>query len=169
MPPPVDLRFELRPRRPSRALRAALLLMLLVTVGLFANWLVPQWRLYRQGEAEGAGISVVQSVASEAASAPARDATAVLDDRLHEAEQCVKGSATLHRFTYDAAERSASMHITLGEPEALNVLMDCLEANTTGTERWTLLSYEAVDRAAADGGAQRSSRIVLSSSPHSKR
>ncbi|MFG6488760.1 hypothetical protein ACG04R_18895 [Roseateles sp. BYS78W] len=148
-------------------LRVAVLLMLVATAGLFANRLVPQWRSYRHGgeEAEGVGTSVAPPYAEVTASAPERDATAVLDDRLHEAELCVKGSATLQRFTYDATQQVASMHINLREPEALSALLDCLEANTAGTDRWTLSSYEALDGAATGGSVQRSGQIVLTSAP----
>jgi len=167
MPLPAELQFELRPRRPSRALLATLLLVLAVAAWLFANWLIPQVETYRRSQDLAASTStpVVQPVAASAASAAVRDATAVLDDRLREAELCVKESATLNRFSYDATDRVASMHITLREPEALGSLIGCLNATTTETEGWKLSSYEALDAAGTDRGAQRSSRIVLSASP----
>ncbi|WP_157275329.1 hypothetical protein [Pelomonas sp. Root1444] len=164
MPLPAELRFELRPRRPSRALLAALLIVLAVAAWLFAKWLIPQVEAYRRSQDLAANEPAVgPQLATSSASAAVRNATAVLDDRLHEAELCVRDSATLHRFTYDAAERVATMHITLREAEALGALMGCLNANITETEGWKLLGYEALDSTGAHRGVQRSSRIVLSS------
>lgn len=163
---PTPLRFELLPRRPSRAGRLALVALLLVmAAGAVAVWITRQSVLV---EAREQLAQMRAAIAERAPSAPqaapmpsAQEAqdkaigALTVEPRLLEIERCTDATTSVSRFSHDEAAKLTTVELDVATPDRLAVLLDCLNTAQGQDQAWKLTAVQSMPGRSGDSGVQR--------------